>query len=119
MRPRDAITIAVATSTNNRQLMIHELGAGRISQRSSVQSVHPIGLEITWEVRRAPNSADIEDHVRRNTEFGTGALQAIQDPEVTATRAPVGVDLALVVLRFELEFLCRAHGSVVLMILSF
>src|SRR5258708_17410821 len=60
-----------------------------------MQRVHAISIDKAWEVGRAADAADRAHAVIRNLKVDERLLHRSEHAEVAATRAPVGIDLAL------------------------
>src|SRR5205085_7248375 len=97
----DPETVAVSTGDDHFQPVVPELRSARDRQRAAVQGVHAVGVDVAGQVGGAADSADGEDLMRLQAQLGDRRLQRVQDAEVSAARAPVGVGLALEVLDGE------------------
>src|SRR5260370_10121511 len=78
--------------------MVAELGSGRDRERAPVQRVHAVGVDVAGEVGGANDPGDGEDLVRQEAQLGDGGLERVENAEIAAARAPVGVRLGLEVL---------------------
>ena len=96
----DPVAVAVAAGDDHVQFMIGHLCTGRHRKGASVQRMHAVGVEVTGKVGRAADAADGENFVGFEAHFQACLAQAVEDAEIAASRAPVGIDLALV-------FVCR------------
>src|ERR1041385_4035242 len=76
--------------------MIAELDPGGDGKGAAMQGVHAIGVDVTRQIRRAADTADDADLVRREAELEHGGLERSEDGEVAAARAPVGVNATAV-----------------------
>ena len=94
----DAVAVAIATDTDDFQLVIAQFDAGAHRQRTAMQGVHAVGVDEAGQVRRAADAADDHDLVGIEAELEERGLQRGQHGKIAATGAPVGMDLALVTL---------------------
>ena len=91
----DAEAVAVAARDQDGHGVVGELHAAGNGERPAVQRVHAVGVDEAGEVGGAADAADRRDLVLRNLQFDQRLLYGGEDAEVPASRAPVGVDLAL------------------------
>ena len=99
----NAIAVAVAAGDKYGEVVVGQLGAGGHGQGAAMKSMHPVGIEITRQVGGTPDAADGQYLVRLQTQLRAGALQGVEDAEITASRAPVGIDLPPEVPRGQLN----------------
>ena len=80
----DAVAVAVAAGADDFEFVIGKLRARRNGERAAMQGVHPVGVHVAGQVRRAADAAHDEHLVRLETQFGEGGLERRDDREVAA-----------------------------------
>ena len=91
----NAEAVAVAARDQHGHAVVGQLQAGGHRQRTAMQRVHAVGVDEAGKVRRAADAADRGDLVLGNLQLDQRLLHRSEHAEVAATRAPVGIDLAL------------------------
>src|SRR5574341_213435 len=94
----DAVAVAVAPGDQHRQVGVGQLDPRRDRQRPAVDGVEAVRVDEAGQVGGAADPGDDHEIVGREPEPRRRRLDGAQDAEVTAARAPVGLDLALEVL---------------------
>jgi hypothetical protein len=84
----DPIAIAVATDHDNPEIMVAQASAGRDRQGAPVQRVVPIGRHVVGQLAAAADAGDHQHLVRIEVQAGKRLLDAGEDGEVAAARAP-------------------------------
>src|SRR5207247_1145556 len=87
--------VAVSSPRDHVQVVVGQGRSGGHGQGPSVQAVHAVGVDEAGQVRRAADPGDHEDLVGGDAQLEDGFLEGLQDPEVAASRAPVGMDFAV------------------------
>src|SRR5882672_7316174 len=117
----DAEAISVAAGADDFQFVVAELDAGGHGERSAMQRVHAVGVDIARQVRGAADAANNTDLMRLQAQVEERGLEGGEDREIAATGTPIGMDAAPVVLLGQLSgldgagrgwwFNSCAHGS--------
>jgi hypothetical protein len=111
----DAVPISVAAHRHHGQLVVGQLGAGRHRERSSMEGMQAVGVDVVGRLAGATDAGDHRDPVGRDLELKECLLDGAQDAEVAASRTPVDMDLRLVLLERELlgggARRCLRHGT--------
>src|SRR5581483_2514370 len=87
--------------------------AGGDRRRAAVDRVHPVGMHVVGEARRAADARDEDDALARDAELGHDALDGGEDRVVAAPRAPADLLVGLEVLRRQGEAPAASVGLAV------
>jgi hypothetical protein len=95
----DAVAVPIPPGDDDVEVRVRQADPGRHGNRPPVQGVHAVGPEEVGEVGRATDPGDHHDILLIQSEGGRRLLEALENPEVPASGAPLGLRAALVVLR--------------------
>src|SRR5262245_16967038 len=99
MPAADRKPVSVAASHQHEELRMCELDALSDWQRAAVDAVEAVRGRVTRNAAGAPDPRDERDLVRRPADGRERVIDRLDDPEVTAARAPDRLQIALVILR--------------------
>ena len=94
----DRQRVAVTGDHPHRQVRPRRGEAGRDRRRPAVDRVHPVGVHVVREARRAADARDEDDVLPRQPELGHERLHRGEDRVVAAARAPADLLVGLEVL---------------------
>ena len=105
--------VAVTRDDPDREIRSRHGEAGRDRRRAPVDRVHPVGLHVVREARRAADPGDEDDPLALEAELGHEALDDVEDRVVAAARAPANLLVRLEVLGGQLHEIAVAvaHAS--------
>src|SRR5581483_212069 len=105
----DAVTIAVATGDDDFEVVIGQLDAGGHRERASVKRVNSVGMHVAGQIGGAADTGDDHQILGGDVGVAGGHLHGLEDAEVAAARAPVGINRACV--SFDGQFDDGGHVS--------
>ena len=108
--PADRQRVAVARDHPDREIRPRHRESGRDRRRAAVDRVHPVGLHVVREARRAADAGHEHDPLALETELGHEALDDVEDRVVAAARAPANFLVGLEVLAGQLNQVSVAVG---------
>ena len=91
MAGADAVAVTVAAHGQDGELMVGELGPGGDRQSAAVQGVQPVGFDVVRGLAGTADSGNREHVVRLQVQFSQRLADGVEDAEVAAARAPVGM----------------------------
>jgi hypothetical protein len=53
--------------------------------------VHPVRIQVAWQIGRTANPANRQEFVRIQAELDNGLFERVEDAEITASWAPVWI----------------------------
>src|SRR5262245_35587526 len=87
-----SIAVAVATGDHNIEIVIRKFNPFGDRYCATVQAVNAVGVNESWQVRRAPDARDNDQILRLDPETPGSHFERFQNAEVATTRTPVGIN---------------------------